>query len=293
MKLNQLTNIPAWEWPDGADDFLLDVLRDAKTSRDDRITAAELAGDYVVVNDDIARTLLSIAVERSTDEELRCIAAISLGPALEDAAMMDPDDSDDSVISESVFEGLKRGLRKIYMDGDASEAVRRSVLEASVRAPEDWHREAVRGAYANGSAAWKLTAVFCMRFIEGFDDEIAESLASDDRQILREAVLAAGNWEITAAWPIVRELMADPNADKSLRIAAIEAAPGVDQLAASELLIELAASADEDIADAASESLAICAGDLLEDEELEEFDGLDDDEDDTDLDDDEEGDRRH
>lgn len=274
MNLSELSKTPAWEWPDGTDDFLLGVLRDAKTTLPDRIVAAELAGDYVVVNDDIARTLIGIAGDRNADDELRCIAAISLGPALEDADMMDPDDPDDSVISEHVFEGLRRGLRKIYMDADAPESVRRSVLEAAVRAPEDWHREAVRGAYGSGSPEWKLTAVFCMRFVEGFEDEITESLASDDPLLLREAVLAAGNWDIRAAWPLVRALMVDPKAERNLRIAAIEASPGIDPDAAVDLLVELSVSDDEEIADTANEALAICTG-AGDDEE--DFDGLDDD----------------
>jgi uncharacterized protein (UPF0147 family) len=276
MNLSELSKTPAWEWPDGADDFLLDLLRDAKTALPDRIVAAELAGDYVVVNDDIARTLIAIASDRSADDELRCIAAISLGPALEDADMMDPDDPEDSVISEHVFEGLRRGLRKIYMDGDAPESVRRSVLEAAVRAPEDWHREAVRGAYKGGAPEWKLTAVFCMRFVEGFEDEITESLASDDPLILREAVLAAGNWDIRAAWPVVRALMVDPEVDRNLRIAAIEASPGIDPDAAVDLLVELSVSEDEEIAETANEALAICTGAGDDDADFDELDGDDD-----------------
>lgn len=276
MTLGELTNTPAWEWPEGADDFLLGVLRSNKTTAGDRLVAAELAGDYAVVNDDIARTLLAIAGDRNAEPELRSTAAISLGPALEDADMMDGDSDEDSVISEDVFDALRLGLRKIYMDASAPEVVRRSVLEAAVRAPDDWHREAVRGAWQQGSPEWKLTAVFCMRFVEGFEDEIIAALDSEDPLLLREAVLAAGNWDIAAAWPVARALMVDPEADRELRIAAIEASPGIDPDAAMDLLAELSESDDDDIAEAAEEALAICSGiDPFDDEEFE--DGGDDD----------------
>jgi hypothetical protein len=49
--------------------------------------------------------------------------------------------------------------------------VRRRVLEASVRAPQDWHQEAIREAYSSGDESWRLTAVFCMRFVRGFKDQ--------------------------------------------------------------------------------------------------------------------------
>ena len=40
--------------------------------------------------------------------------------------------------------------------------------------------------------AWRLTAVFCMRFIRGFEEQILEALKSQHPDIHHEAVLAAG-----------------------------------------------------------------------------------------------------
>lgn len=40
--------------------------------------------------------------------------------------------------------------------------VRRRVLEGSVRAPQDWHKDAITEAYAGNDELWKLTAVFAM-----------------------------------------------------------------------------------------------------------------------------------
>lgn len=280
MKLDELTSTPAWEWPEGTDDFLLAILRDRNAPGDERLVAAELAGDYAVVNDDIARALLAVAAERGADEELRCTAAISLGPALEDADMADilePALPSESVISLDVFQDIRRGLRKIYMDADSPDRVRRSVLEAAVRAPEEWHREAVRGAYARGSDEWRLTAVFCMRFVDGFEDEVAATLDSEDPVLLREAILAAGNKELTAAWPLVQQLLEDDGADRELRIAAIEASPGLAPELLPTVLAELAMSADEEIAAAANEAMALASGlDMLD--ELDDLDDEDDDE---------------
>jgi hypothetical protein len=52
------------------------------------------------------------------------------------------------------------------------------VLEASVRAPQDWHLDAIREAYSSTDEAWSLTAVFCMRFVRGFNEQILEALES-------------------------------------------------------------------------------------------------------------------
>ena len=62
-----------------------------------------------------------------------------------------------------------------------------------MRAPQDWHENAVGSAYASGDDTWKLTAVFCMRFVRGFDGQIVEELDNTDTAIELEAVLAAGN----------------------------------------------------------------------------------------------------
>ena len=54
--------------------------------------------------------------------------------------------------------------------------LRRRILEASVRAFEPWHPDAIRTAYASSDQEWVLTAVFAMAHIKGFDEQILESL---------------------------------------------------------------------------------------------------------------------
>src|ERR1035438_7783433 len=94
-------------------------------------------------------------------------------------------------------------LRKLYQDESLPKELRRRILEGAVRAPEPWHQDAIRTAYQSGDSDWMVTAVFAMRYVRGFDDQILESLKSADEDIHYEAVVAAGNWSLDAAWPHV------------------------------------------------------------------------------------------
>jgi uncharacterized protein (UPF0147 family) len=262
MSLDELRNTPPWEWPDDADETILKVLRDAGAGESDRILAAELAGDYVVINEKLAAELHSILTDEEESEEIRCKAAISFGPALENADMMGFDDPDDILLSEKTCEKIQKTLRKIHMDADVPEILRRRVLEASVRAPMDWHRKAVRAAWDSGNEQWKLTAVFCMEYIGGFEKQIKEALKSENLDIEYHAVRAAGNWEIAGAWNHVVKLIESEKTDKDLLLAAIEAAAFIRPEDARKLLFPLLASEDPDIVDAVNEALAMAEEDF-------------------------------
>jgi hypothetical protein len=268
VDLNILNNTPPWEWPRGAGDALMEVLRNPKSSLSDQITAASLAGETVVMNDEIAELLLSIVRSGGRPDDIRAQAAISLGPALEEADM---DGFDDDIsqppISEETFHAIKKTLREIHNDPKTPKEVRRRALEAAVRATEDWHRDAIRAAYSSKDDDWILTAVFCMRFVKGFDAQILKMLQSANPELHYEAVCAAGNWELDAAWPHVAALAASPKTEKHLLLAAIEAVGSIRPGEAGEILDDLADSDDEDIADAASEALMMADAGLGEDDE--------------------------
>ncbi len=225
MDLKTLKDTPPWEWPEGAGKMFLGILRDGQADESDRLLAMELAGDFIVINDVLVDALLSILRSGVESEELRCQAVISLGPALEHADTDEFEDPDDVPITEQTFHGTKDTLRKLYMDGDVPKNVRRRILEASVRAPQDWHRDAVRAAYSSDDEDWKLTAVFSMCFIRGFDDQILEALESADPDIHYQAVCAAGNWEVDAAWAHITALVTSKETEKPLLLAAIDAWP--------------------------------------------------------------------
>jgi hypothetical protein len=129
-------------------------------------------------NDELAHALLTVLANHQEPENLRCQAVISLGPPLEHADMDGREDSGETPIKEDALHRIQETFFRLYMDSDLPKEVRRHVLETSVRAPQSWHEHAVREAYDSKEEAWKLTAVFCMRFIPGFDSEILESLES-------------------------------------------------------------------------------------------------------------------
>ncbi len=265
MDLKILKDIPPWDWPEGAGKMLLDVLLDEEADESERLLAVELAGDFTVINGDLVDALLSILQSCDASDEMRGQAALSLGPVLEytdDAGFEDPDDTP---ITESMFQRIQKSLHKLYLDAGVPEAVRLRILEASVRAPEDWHRDAVRAAYFSDDEDWKLTAVFSMRWIRGFDDQILEALESPDEEIHYQAVCAAGAWEVDAAWSHVSGLVTSKETDKFLLLAAIEALPCISPKKAPDILFGLTESDDEDIVEAAQEAM-IWAGEFLRDE---------------------------
>ena len=260
MNVKILRDTPPWDWPKGAGKMLLDILRNGQAAASDRLLAAELAGDLTVINDEMVEALLSILHNHDDSETLRGRAAIALGPVLEQADMDGFEDADDVPITERTFHRVQEALRKLYMDAGVPAEVRRQILEASVRAPQEWHRDAVRAAYGSDDEAWKLTAVFCMRFVRGFDDQILDALHGGNPDIHYEAVRAAGAWEVDAAWPHVAALVTSGDTDKPLRLAAIEAVASIRPQEAVDILHDLTDSDDEDIVDAVSEAMAMARG---------------------------------
>ena len=254
--LKALRDAPPWDWPPGAGERLLEIIRDRGATKAERELAADLAGDFTVINDELARALLSIVRRGDEPERLRAKAAISLGPALEHTDSHGfEDDIDEPPIGEETFREIQQTLHAVFDDTTAPKEVRRRVLEAAVRAPQDWHRAAIRDAYAVEDSDWKLTAVFGMQYVRGFDNQILEALDSANPDIHCEAVCAAGNWELDAAWPHVADLVTSEDTDKELLLAAIHAVASIRPQEAWDVLGELTDSDDEDIAEAAQDAL--------------------------------------
>jgi hypothetical protein len=95
-------------------------------------------------------------------------------------------------------------------------------------------------------------------------------LKSADAEIHYEAVNAAGNWELDAAWPHIFALLKDAGTPKPLLLAAIGASSSIRPHEAGEILIDLAESDDEEIAEAADEAIAM--SEPMSDEEDDEDD---------------------
>ncbi len=170
LDLTLLARIPPHEWPPNGGKTLQAVLDDRQADEPDRLLAAELAGEVVVIDDDLAGILLSLVGDVAASEPLRCRAALSLGPVLEQMDLGSDDDflglDEETLgappISEHTFRRIQETLRARYLEDDVPPEVRRHVLEASVRAPADWHGDAIRAAYSREDRDWRLTAVFAM-----------------------------------------------------------------------------------------------------------------------------------
>lgn len=96
--------------------------------------------------------------------------AISLVPVLDHVGTEGFDDPDDVPICEDTFCKIQESLRRLYLDAAVPKNMRRRIMEASVRAPQDWHQDAIRAAYSSDDEDWRLTAVFSMRWVRRFDN---------------------------------------------------------------------------------------------------------------------------
>jgi hypothetical protein len=274
MNINTLSNTPPWDWPEDAGATLKEALRNRRLAVSDRILAAELAGDLVVMDDQMAEALLSVVRDAGEPEDLRAKAAVVFGAALEqtDIEGFDDDELSEPPLSEQMFDEVKETLRKIHADEREPKIVRRRALEASVRARQDWHADAVRAALSSKDEDWKLTAVFAMQWVSGFDDEIMKALESKNPDIHYQAVSAAGEQRVDAAWAHVVGLVQSKKTEKPLLLAAIEAIGGIRPVEARPLLTKLANSDDEEIAEVASEALMMAEMDFDDEDEEEDED---------------------
>lgn len=270
MDLNLLNNTMPWDWPGEAAEFLMGIIKDKQAAEADRCAAVSLASEPVVAGDDVAAVLLQVVGAVDESETLRSRAAIALGPGLEEADLMGFDGytEDDDQVSEKMVEKIQKTLQQLFHDAGTPEEVRRNILEGSVRASRDWHVGAVRSAYVSDDELWRLTAVFCMQFIRGFDEQILEALESDDDRVHYHAISAAGNWEVAGAWRHIEALVTAGDTDKETLLAAIEAVVSLRPGQAALVLGDLLDSDDQDIVDAVYEALNMAEG-LSE---LEDFD---------------------
>ncbi len=276
--ITDLELLPPWEWPADAREIILETLR-GQGPESERITAAHLAGDLIVMNDEVASNLIAIATNTFEPEELRATAAIAFGAVLESTDIKDGEDDPDDPpeINWELRDRVQDTLQAIQADPRAPKELRRRSLEASIRAPRDWHPQAIRAAFASPDEEWNLTAIFCTRWIRHlFKPEILKMLDSANEEIRREAVYAAGTNELEEAWPTIADLLESPDTEKDLLLTAIESASNFRTEESRFALAELLDSDDEDIVDAAHEALA-----MLGPEDDDDYDFEDEDEEET------------
>jgi len=268
MDLKTLLDTPPWDWPRDTGKILQKILSDGRAEESDRVAAAQLAGNLVVIDDEVADTLMAILRDPKESSAVRGEAALAFGAVLEQADLHGEfDDGDCMPVSPRTTRRAQELLKKLYSDESVPKDVRRRSLEASTRAPSAWHKKAIKTAYASGDREWMLTAVFAMRWVKGFDDQILRALQSGDEDMAYEAVHATGSWDIERAWPHLVVLVEDAETPKKLLVAAIGAIGQIRPENAEDVLSDLADSDDIEIAEAVAEALMESrAGEYEEDE---------------------------
>lgn len=212
------------------------------------------------MNDGMAEAIAAIALNGDS-ETLRENAIVALGPVIEECGdeyhFGSEEDQDAELgpsVSRATFESVVQRIRGIYSDPAQPVLLRRRAFEVLVRDPEAWHAAEIRTLLASDDPDWRLTAIFAMGMVPGFDKELVALLETSTGVHLAEAVRAAGQMEVIDAAKRVRALAASDETDHDVRLEAILALPGVDD-DAYDLLDELSASEDEEIAEAADEAL--------------------------------------
>jgi len=217
--LETLAALPTWEWPDDAIERITLGLQSDDVG--EQCLAARLAG---FVPDDGLASLLLRCLQESEDDDLLVEAAIALGPILEEAHMGEFSDEDmPAEIGPQRVHEIQTTLHKLYMEASAPMLVRRRALEAAVRSPAEWQIGATRAAFHSGDSAWRITSLFAMGYLGGFEQNILDSLTVKSNDTVREAITAAGRHDLQDAGPLVLRMAEDPERGKDVQRAAIEA----------------------------------------------------------------------
>jgi len=197
--IQKLYFMEPWSWPKSAAGTVLKALQNLDHDDTDRLLAIQMAGDFTIINDELAPALLELVSDKNEPEKIRGQAAISFGAVLEFIELEgfdDIDEYDDFEVTEPVYRKIQKTLKTLYFDATVPTYVRRRILEASVRNPQPWHEGAIRAAYQSDENDWILTAVFCMTYVHGFEQEILEALQQKDSTIKNQAIEAAGEREL-------------------------------------------------------------------------------------------------
>jgi hypothetical protein len=254
------------------------------TDPDEDVRAEAREELSMLMDDDIARAFLDVASSDAA-EEIRSDAIVGLGPIIEEAGMDFSDDEMDFEldpdlgpgISRETFDSIIREIRALYEDEAQPKLIRRRAFEVLVRDPQPWQSAEIRKHFAGDDPLWKLTSVFAMGYVAGFEKEIAATVASASEHLLYEAVRAASSMEVSSTAKRIRDLATSAKTDHALRLVAIEALVNVDP-DPEEVLEALTDSRDAEIAETAQAAL----DELMMTHELDEDDIDEDDEDEED-----------
>ena len=259
-QLEILSELGLWEWPKDGHEIVAMGLADGDVET--RLLGLECAAES------LDRDLVAKVIELwkgDPEAAVQAAAAVSLGPALElmaDEMLDDVDDEEDDLpaladIEDSLpltleaYRNLEADLQRRFEDPSEDPEVRRRCLEAAVRSPREWHRDAVSYAFEQEGLAWRLTAVFSAGYVPGFGGEISEALDDEAPEVRMEAIRSAGTGGIEVLGPEILDLLKDDEALEPFRIAAAEALTNLDPPGTREVLESLS-EGDGDLAEMAA-----------------------------------------
>ncbi|MCA9797488.1 MAG: HEAT repeat domain-containing protein [Candidatus Eremiobacteraeota bacterium] len=251
-----LEQVESWQWPPATGQVLVAIFK-TDQNQDMRCRAALMLGDLAIFNEQIGQALLAAVRDADQPVDVRAAAAVALGPALEQTELVGFDDLefDPPPLPEELFEQIQETFHDLSLDPTQPALLRRRTLEASVRAPEAWHRESVEKAWKTNDSEWQITAVFCMGYLPGFEDKVLEALKSPYQMVVNEAVFTAAERGMPEVFERLATMARDGQLSDEQRFTAIG---GLGAMATQEsvaVLNELSTSTHEEIARAAKEAL--------------------------------------
>jgi len=210
----------------------------------------------LVDGDSLAIRHLELVEDADEPRDVRVRAAVALGPVLEECESGWEDSWRESPLSPQGYRLVQRRLERVYRRAEAPEAVRRAVLESSARAPEPWHRGAVRAGWRSEDPAWRRTAVRAMGQIGGFEETLAEAMEADDERVVATALRAmAESGSEPAAVEALVGFACDDETPCECRLAAIEGLRFVDSSEARRVLARLTDCSEDLVAGTAAWAL--------------------------------------
>ena len=145
--------------------------------------------------------------------------------------MADTDGFEDGItrppITERMFHEIQDQLRQVFLDNTVPKEVRRRILEASGRATNDWHQNAIEQAFSNGDPEWKANRCVRDGLRHGLRQADPRGLEGSRSGDSRTSSQSGRHVELEAAWAHALALIQDRKTPKPLLLAAIGAVASI------------------------------------------------------------------
>ena len=224
-----------------------DLFRHCLADPDATVRCYAVEGLWEDERTDLISHLLRLVVH-DPDNDVRAAAATSLGRFLYLAECEE--------LAPRYAQNIRDTLERIILDHSEPISVSRRALESLAHVSDERIRGLIDWAYEQGDELLRVSAVFAMgRSAEStWSDVVLQELESGSPDIRYEAARACGEIQIQRA---VEPLIAlTDTRDRDIQMVAIWSLGQIGGDRARQVLEQLAASTDDDLAEAASEALA-------------------------------------